>query len=256
MQVKTIATLESRFDDHANVIVGRDQAEIRRTVTQPVVDGVPVAFRIRTRTNTRVPVLSTHGEINRQRICILAQWDASYTQTARSWKRCVSRVGAVRDLCADRCVRDEVLAVVSGAGLVVYFGHASDVGLDGYHGLALEDMLLREPIGVLVSWSCNAIFGRSAFGIRLVQKGLVRAFIGTSDSGAKTRDNTALAQLAAGSLVADRPPTVGHWMVAIDKAVAERGDRSLSLAWMKYRVVGNIAEPLPTSASSSLETHI
>jgi len=250
--VKAVAGCESRLDDRPRVIVGRDQAEIRRKVTQPVVDGVPVSFCISGRSQSKKLALSAKSKIDQQRICILAQWDTPYTHEARSWKRRVNLIGTVRDLCADQCIRDEALAAVSGAGLAVYFGHASDVGLDGYHGIALEDMRLCRPIGVLVSWSCNAIFGRSAFGIRLVQKGLVRAFVGTIDCAAKTRDNTALAQIAAESLVSDRPPTVGCWMFAIDKAVAKRGDRSLTLAWLNYRVVGNIDEPLPTTLESSL----
>ncbi|WP_157736023.1 hypothetical protein [Granulosicoccus antarcticus] len=215
---------------------------------RPVERGVAVAFYIPRQTQTRTATLAlpVHGNVDRQRICILAQWDEPYTGIARRWKRRVKPIGTVHDVCADRCIRDEALAVVSGAGLVAYFGHASDIGFDGYHGIALEDMRLNEPIGVLVSWSCNAIFGQSAFGIRLVQSGLVRAFIGTTDSAARTRDNTALAQIAAESLVVDRPSSVGNWMLAIDKVVAKQDDRSVSLAWQKFRVVGNIDEPLPS----------
>ncbi len=244
---------ESRAEDCSRVIVGRDQAEIRRKVTRPVEHGEPVAFYIPRRTHTKAATLQApaHDNVDRQLICILAQWDSPYTCIARRWKRRVKPLGTVRDLCADRCIRDEALAAVSGAGLVVYFGHASDIGLDGYHGIALEDMLLDQPIGVLISWSCNAIFGQSAFGIRLVQSGLVRAFVGTTDSAAKTRDNTALAQIAAESLVSDRPLTVGHWMVAIDKVVAGNGDRCLTLAWQQFRVVGNIDEPLPLALKRS-----
>lgn len=250
--VETVAGCESRLDGHARMIVGRNQAEIQRKVMQPVVDGVPVAFCIPSRSRPEKIMQSEHGYIDRQRICILAQWDAPYTDNARNWKRHVNAIGSVRDLCADQYIRDKALTAVSGAGLVVYFGHASSVGFDGYHGVALEDMRLRQPIGVIVSWSCNAIFGRSAFGIRLVQKGLVRAFIGTKDSAAKTSDNAALAQIAAESLVTDQPSTVGHWMVAIDKAVAKLGDQSLTLAWHKFRVVGNIDEPLPMALEPTL----
>lgn len=241
---------EVRGDDCSRVIVGRDQLEIRRRVKRPVEQGVALSFFIDRKTQARVAtlLLPVSGKVERQRMCILAQWDAPYTSMARAWKRRVKPFGTVRDVCADRCVRDEALAVVSGAGLVVYFGHASDIGFDGYHGIAFEDMRLEQPIGVLVSWSCNAIFGQSAFGIRLVQSGLVRAFAGTTDPAAKTRDNAALAQIAAESLVCDRPSSVGRWMIAIDQVVAKRGDQSLMLAWQKFRVIGNIDEPLPLAA--------
>jgi len=252
LAVNTVAGSEPRFDDRSKVIVGRDQADIRRKVLRPVVADVPVAFCIPARTQCKTPALSAQSHIARQRICILAQWDMPYIHNARSWERRVNPIGTVRDLCADQCIRDEAVAAVSGAGLVAYFGHASHVGLAGYHGITLEDMRLSQPIGVLVSWSCNAIFGRSAFGIRLVQKGLVRTFVGTSDRAAKTRDNAMLAQIAAESIVTDRPSTVGQWMVAIDKAVTKHGDRSLTLAWYKFRVVGNINEPLPTALEPSL----
>lgn len=242
-----LAEYDLRSDDHARMIVGRNQSEIQRKVKKPVVDGVPVGFCIPTNSRSTKLTPLMQGSIDRQRICILAQWDEPYTGNARSWKRHINAISTVHDLCADRYTRDEALAAVSGAGLVVYFGHASSVGFDGYHGVALEAMRLREPIGVLVSWSCNAIFGRSAFGIRLVQKGLVQAFIGTIDSAAKTSDNAALAQVAAESLVTDRPGTVGGWMVAIEKAVTKLDDQALTLAWQKYRVVGNIDEPLPAA---------
>ncbi|MEM7611401.1 MAG: hypothetical protein AAF270_06980 [Pseudomonadota bacterium] len=143
------------------------------------------------------------------------------------------------------------MAAISGAGLVMYFGHASDVGLDGYHGIALEEMTLDQPIGVFVSWSCNAIFGRCAFAIRLVQRGLVSAFVGTIDPAARTQDNRALAEISADCLALDNPRTVGDWMVAIDDSVQTHDDAQLVKAWQQFRIVGNPDQPLPRARVSS-----
>ncbi len=147
-------------------------------------------------------------------------------------------------MCADRRGRDDVMASIAGAHVVLYFGHGHYFGLDGYHGIAAEHFLPDRPIGLFWSWSCNTLCGRHSFALRLLQAGLVKAYIGTTNPKARSCDNLRLAQLSADVLL-QNPKTLMEWLSSLTLAVHETGEMQLITAWSDYQVLGDITLPLP-----------
>lgn len=184
-------------------------------------------------------------------MAVMAQWETAYTRQARRWRRRVSPIGQVEDYCADRLGRDGVMEAIAGAHVVLYFGHGHYFGLDGYHGIAAEHFLPDRPIGLFWSWSCNTLRGRHSFGLQLLQAGMVRTYIGTTNPKARSCDNVRLAQLSSDVLLQE-PTTLMEWLSRLTVAVHATGDVQLIAAWSDYQVLGDITLPLPILTQSNI----
>lgn len=178
-------------------------------------------------------------------MAVTAQWETEYTRQARGWRKQISPIAKVEDFCADRLGRDSVVQSIAGAHVVLYFGHGHHFGLNGYHGLSAEHFLPDRPIGLFWSWSCNTLCGRNSFAVRLLQTGLVKAYIGTTNPKARSCDNVRLAQLSSDVLLRERPTTLMEWVGKLTLVVHAMGDAQLCSAWADYQVLGDITLKLP-----------
>lgn len=154
----------------------------------------------------------------------------------------------VVDLRADRARREDLVdGLRAGPRVVLYAGHGRPRGWAGYQALRFHHLTpgddtdegsASRAVGLVTAFACDTL-GRAhnqwPFGVRLVEAGLVRAYLGPA-SAVLTADATALATIVIDLLANDHPSTVTELVTAID--VATGANTSARRAWQTFRLVG------------------
>lgn len=181
----------------------------------------------------------------------------------------------VIDLRADRARRADLVAgLQAGPRVVLYAGHGRPRGWAGYQALRFRHLAPGvegtttphqataatvatgttvvtgsdganddrgdgpRAAGLVIAFACDTL-GRAhnqwPFGVRLVEAGLVRAYLGPA-SAVLTADATALSIVVINILTNARPTTVTELVTAIDRATTT--DASARRAWQTFRLVG------------------
>ena len=175
------------------------------------------------------------------------------------------------DLRADRARRGDLVAGLhAGPRVVLYAGHGRSRGWAGYQALRFHH-LAPEPrpagrdstadrasvpttaatdgpggqppraAGLVFAFACHTL-GRAhnqwPFGLRLVESGLVRAYLGPAGT-VVTADARALADIVVDILARDHPATVTDLVVAVDRVTTGSGHADARRAWRTFRLVGD-----------------
>ena len=235
------------LDIEALIIVVPTQAVWKQAMELPIPDRLPRSYFVGKQffSADALSIGAYHSDSGSISIAVMAQWETAYTRQARNWHKQVSPIAKVEDFCADKLGRDSVFESIAGAHVVLYFGHGYYCGLDGYHGITAEHFRPNRPVGLFWSWSCNTLYGRNSFALRLLQAGLVKAYIGTTNPKARSCDNVRLAELSSDVLLRERPTALMEWVGKLDMAVHATGDVQLRSAWADYLVLGDITLKLP-----------
>ncbi|MFT4922234.1 MAG: hypothetical protein ACI8XM_001447 [Haloarculaceae archaeon] len=146
----------------------------------------------------------------------------------------------VRDWRASRIDRPTLCEyLASGPSMCVYLGHGTPGGWGGYQACRwrhVADVVCRRPAGAVISLACDTLrsgAGEKAFGVRFVQSGRARAFLG-APGDVSVDAVRELASAVGDTLVTERPQTVGALLVALASRADELGREALT----SLRLVG------------------
>jgi hypothetical protein len=222
-------------------------------VPAPVVDGVPIGLLAADQPESvagwRASLRESQGPVPIWGV--LAMGTDRYLDPAETlYDRLDSRIDepdlGVRDWRAsqiDRPTLCEYLA--SGPSMCVYLGHGTPRGWGGYQACRWRHLVnfeCRRPVGTVVSLACDTLRylgDEAAFGLRFVQSGRARAFVGVpGDVSVDTVHD--LASALGEILVAEAPRTVGELVVALASRAKEVGLGGLN----SLRLVGLPAQRL------------
>lgn len=250
-------------DADAVVLVAPRRRGPRRLSPGPVVDGRPVALVQADRPTDLAHELPDPDDTAPWVIAAMAK--NVFLEATNDWAARLRTGGHnVVDLRADRARRgDLVEGLRSGPRVVLYAGHGRPHGWAGYQALRFHHLATDvdgtekhtatatgstdthrdvgenpRAAGLVIAFACDTL-GRAhnqwPFGVRLVESGLVRAYLGPA-SAVLTADATALSIIVIDILASDHPSTVTSLVSAIERATAT--DASARRAWQTFRLVG------------------
>lgn len=241
-----LQTLVKKNEADAFVLVVSNRWGARRLLPNPVVNGCPVAI-VQASYTTDAEKRQGNPDPDAPWVVAAMAKDIFLKPTDQWANDLVDSGRKVLDLRADRARRDDLLqALVKGPQIVLYAGHGRNRGWAGYQALRLAHFDRQEKnsstsaIGLVIAFACDTLTrtrNRTPFGSELVQKGIVRSYLGAADI-IQTTDAEALSKIFIWVLIHLKPSTVFELMKVVDKLVEE--DSSAAAAWRKFRLIGDL----------------